>query len=191
MLTSLRCNFDLSARAGSLNVADQQLVEIMRGLMRDSRILILDEPTASLTPAETERLFERVRELQQQGVGIVFISHKLPEIHAIADYLSVMRDGNIALAGPAKQFSTDEIIQAITPEAKKKPLSETQKLWLDLSATRNSPQDDTPVLDVRNACGEGFRNISFVVNPGKWSGWPVSSAPAGPNSQKHCTGCAR
>lgn len=75
-----------------------------------------------------------------------------------------MRDGNIALAGPAKQFSTDEIIQAITPEAKKKPLSETQKLWLDLSATRNSPQDDTPVLDVRNACGEGFRNISFVVN---------------------------
>ena len=167
MLTSLRCNFDLSARAGSLNVADQQLVEIMRGLMRDSRILILDEPTASLTPAETERLFGRVRELQQQGVGIVFISHKLPEIHAIADYLSVMRDGNIALAGPAKQFSTDEIIQAITPEAKKKPLSETQKLWLDLSATRNSPQDDTPVLDVRNACGEGFRNISFVVNPGE------------------------
>lgn len=78
-----------------------------------------------------------------------------------------MRDGNIALAGPAKQFSTDEIIQAITPEAKKKPLSETQKLWLDLSATRNSPQDDTPVLDVRNACGEGFRNISFVVNPGE------------------------
>ena len=87
LLRDLAVSLDLDAQAATLEIADRQIVEIMRGLIRKASVLILDEPTSALTPHEANALFDRVRQLQAQGVGIFFISHKLREIREICSVL--------------------------------------------------------------------------------------------------------
>ena len=148
-LQQLQCQLNLDAAASTLEVADQQMVEILRGLMRNARILILDEPTASLTPGETERLFRQIRALQDLGVGIVFISHKLPEIRMLSSHVSVMRDGAVVLSGETAHFDDNALIAAMTPVSREKSLS------------------DFPVLRVEDLTGEGFIDLSLEIYAGE------------------------
>ena len=165
-LEQLQCQLNLAA-ASTLEVADQQMVEILRGLMRNARILILDEPTASLTPGETERLFRQIRALQALGVGIVFISHKLPEIRVLSSHVSVMRDGAVVLSGETAQFDDNALIAAMTPVSREKSLSDTQKLWLALPGNRRTQPQDFPVLRVEDLTGEGFIDLSLEIYAGE------------------------
>src|SRR5437763_9037333 len=102
---------DVQARVGGLTVARKQLVEIARALSCKARALILDEPTAALSEHETRALHDRLRALRAQGVGIVYISHRLEEVARIADRVTVLRDGRTVGTRPASGFSTDELIR--------------------------------------------------------------------------------
>src|SRR5262245_2406721 len=94
LLDSLGLNLNVRTKARTLSVAQQQMVEIARALSLNAKILIMDEPTSSLTISEVEELFTIVRRLRQAGTAIVFVSHRLEEIFALADRVTTLRDGN-------------------------------------------------------------------------------------------------
>jgi len=113
LLDSLGLAIDTRMLVHQLGVAQQQVVEIAKALSQRARILIMDEPTAALSDHEIERLFERVRALRAGGVGIVYISHRLQEIAAIADRVTVLRDGrNVASLAPA-EASVDALVHVM------------------------------------------------------------------------------
>jgi rhamnose transport system ATP-binding protein len=111
LLDELGADFAPDRPVRGLGVADRQLLEIAKALSSDARLLIMDEPTAALSPPEVERLFETVRRLKNRGVAIVFISHRLEEVSAIADVVTVLRDGRHVVTRPAAELTRGEMVQ--------------------------------------------------------------------------------
>ncbi len=107
----LGVKINLSAEVRALSVAQQQFIEIAKALALDARILILDEPTATLTPSETEHLFNIMRELKRQGVAMFFISHHLEEIFEICDRITVLRDGQWVGVTDVKDTDIDRLVE--------------------------------------------------------------------------------
>jgi len=101
---------DPTEQVGHLTVGKQQMVEIAKAVSHRLRILILDEPTAALTDAEIEELFAIMRDLKRQGVGMIHISHRLEEIHQIADRVTVMRDGEIVSTKKTNNVTRNQVI---------------------------------------------------------------------------------
>ncbi|HDR67758.1 MAG TPA: sugar ABC transporter ATP-binding protein, partial [Bacteroidaceae bacterium] len=98
-------------KVGNISVGARQIVEITRALIEEAGIIIMDEPTSSLSHEDCERLFEIIHKLKQQGVGIIYISHFLEEVQQVADRYTVLRDGKKVKSGPMHQVSLDEIIR--------------------------------------------------------------------------------
>ncbi|WP_128255426.1 sugar ABC transporter ATP-binding protein [Falsirhodobacter deserti] len=111
ILRRLDVSLPLDVPIGRLSVAEQQFVEIAKALSLEARILVLDEPTATLTPSEVEHLFKVMRELRKQGVAIVFISHHLEEIFEICDRITVLRDGNYVATCDVADTDTDRLVE--------------------------------------------------------------------------------
>lgn len=105
--------FDLDPRkrVSQLSAADRQLVEITRATVEARRVIVMDEPTSSLTTREVEELFRLIRELKARGLAIIYISHRLEELESIADRLTILRDGKVVRSGAWGELSTDELIR--------------------------------------------------------------------------------
>jgi rhamnose transport system ATP-binding protein len=111
LLARVGVELDLERPAGTLRMAEQQLVEIARALGTEAKVLLLDEPTAALTDLEAARLFTLVRALRGDGVGCVYISHRLEEVLALADRVSVLRDGRLMATRPIAEVTREEIVR--------------------------------------------------------------------------------
>ena len=111
LIERLGQSFSIDTPCGALPLAQQQVVEIAKALARNARILILDEPTATLAQSEVVRLLQLVRQLQQQGLGIIYVSHRLDEVDQLANSLVVLRDGRRVGSAPARTWSRGELIE--------------------------------------------------------------------------------
>ncbi|MCP4165055.1 MAG: sugar ABC transporter ATP-binding protein [Chloroflexi bacterium] len=110
LLQGLGLEIDPTTPVGNLRIAEQQLVEIARALSRQTRIIIMDEPTSALSPGEIEYLFTIIRRLRERNVGIIYISHKLDEIYEIADRVTVFRDGKLIVTKPVAETQPQDLV---------------------------------------------------------------------------------
>jgi len=113
LLQDLRLPIDPRTPVGNLGIGQQQLVEIAKALSKNTRILVLDEPTAALTESEVETLFGILNSLRERGVGMIYISHKLNEVFEMSDRITVLRDGKTVGTHPAKEMTTEKVIAAM------------------------------------------------------------------------------
>jgi rhamnose transport system ATP-binding protein len=156
LLNSLGVHLDLRQKARSLSIAQQQMVEIARAFSLNARILIMDEPTSSLTLNEVADLFRLVRRLREEGKAIIFISHRLEELFEIADRVTVLRDGAYVDTRSMKDVTRDDLI----------------RMMVGRTISNLFPKQDVKagevVLEVENLTRAGaFRDISFALRRGE------------------------
>lgn len=157
-----------AARAGALSTSAQQQLEIMRALTRESRVLILDEPTASLGPEDVERLHSVIRTLRDRGIAVVYVSHDLDAVLGVCDDVTVMREGKVVASGPALGWTSQRLVTAMVGSV---PLAEAgasaagnhREELFRISGLR-APGVDVPELSVRR--GE-ILGVAGLVGSGR------------------------
>jgi ribose transport system ATP-binding protein len=161
VLAEVGLDIDPDTLARDLIVAEKQLVEIAKALSRQARLLIMDEPTATLTPTETKRLFELIARLRASGVTIVYISHKLDEVEHITDEIIVMRDGRYTTRAPTASVTRHQMANLMVG----RELS-------DMFPAKAPVPAAEPLLKVRGLTVPGWaRDVGFEVRPGEIVGF--------------------
>ncbi|MCA1969502.1 MAG: sugar ABC transporter ATP-binding protein, partial [Rhizobium sp.] len=156
LFNRLNISIHPQTKVGELSVANRQMVEIAKAVSYESDVLIMDEPTSALTEREVEHLFQIIRGLRDQGIGIVYITHKMNELFEIADEFSVFRDGKYIGTHASTDVTRDDII----------------RMMVGREITQMFPKEDVPlgdvVLSVKNLTLDGvFNDVSFDVRAGE------------------------
>ncbi|HEV7372266.1 sugar ABC transporter ATP-binding protein [Arenibaculum sp.] len=162
VLGELECPVDPAARVRDLSVSERQMVEIAKAASRDLRVLIMDEPTAVLTKSESAVLFRLIRRLKDQGVAVVYISHKLDEVKEISDRVTVLRDGHLIATQSTGDLDQDAMAQLMVGRA-----------ISDMYPPKDPPPADAPVvLSVEGVTVPGWvRDASFDLRRGEILGF--------------------
>jgi rhamnose transport system ATP-binding protein len=156
LFASLGVALDPQRVARGLSVADQQIVEIAKALSLDAKVLVMDEPTAALTNVEVDRLFDVMKTLRHQGAAVLFISHRLEEVFASCQRVTVMRDGAFVRTDPIEDLTVNEIIRSMVGRD------------LDDLFPKSPTVPGEVVLEVTDLCRDGvFEHISFTVRTGE------------------------
>ena len=156
VLDRLEVDIPVDAIAGQLRVGERQLLEIARALTQDTKVLVLDEPTAALSSVEVERLFSVMDQLREEGVGMIYITHRLDEVARVADRVQVLRDGSSVLTVDAKKATREDLVSAMLGHTSAKNIRP------ELAHTSES------AIKVDNLTSFAeFQNVSFTVNKGE------------------------
>ncbi|GAM55081.1 ribose ABC transport system, ATP-binding protein rbsA [Vibrio ishigakensis] len=155
LLARLNVKHSSKTLLGALSLGEQQMVEIAKALSFDSKVIIMDEPTDALTDTETESLFSVIRELREQGCGIVYISHRLKEIFEICDDITVLRDGKFIGQCQVSETDEDGLIEMMVGRK------------LDEQYPRIDVRHGDLCLEVKGLTGSGVHDISFNLKRGE------------------------
>ena len=156
LLGILNIKLNPKIKMGKLRMADRQLVEIAKAVSQNAKILIMDEPTSSITEKEVENLYQIIRDLKSRGTGIVYISHKMEEVYTITDEITVLRDGESIATWQTKDVTNDMVVKAMVGRELKEQYP------------KKEVKIGEPVLEVRNLTHSGeFEDISFTLHRGE------------------------
>jgi ABC-type sugar transport system ATPase subunit len=156
-LEEMGVTVDLDEPVVRLSVAMRQFVEIARAVARNPRVLILDEPTATLTPAETDHLLDMLQRLADRGLAIIYISHRIPEIFSLCDRVTVLRDGGLVTTVDIGDTTPQQIVDHMVG----------RELSLDLGIHREKPEFGEVILRARNIRATGVNGIDLDVRAGE------------------------
>jgi len=160
ILKKLNCDFGPRTKISTLSIAKKQMCEIARALTYDAKVVVFDEPTASLTDAEKIVLFDVIKDLQSAGVGLVYISHRMEEIFKITDRISILRDGSYRGTLVTADTNEDEVTQMMIGRK------------LDLSRNVKHIETGDVLLEVRGlSCADLYQDVSFQVRSGEVLGF--------------------
>jgi ribose transport system ATP-binding protein len=162
-LVAVGADFDVEARVSELSLSQRQLLELAKAVASNPKVLVLDEPTEALTHGETENLFEMIDRLSRDGVAVVYISHRLPDVKRVADRLTVLRDGESQGTFVGSEISEDEILRLIIGRP-------VDRVFARKRRSQRSPEQ-MPLLEVRGARSVAPDGVSLSLAPGEIVGF--------------------
>ncbi len=160
IIDELKVDIDVRRKVGELSIAKQQMIEICRALLSNAKIIVMDEPTSSLTQTEIDQLFEQIHKLKESGIAIIYISHRMEEIFQISDTITVLRDGHLVGSKPASELDNQKIIEMMVGRDLNKYMKNDEYL-----------EGGEVCLEVRNLNNKKLKDISFILKKGEILGF--------------------